>query len=183
MEQRVAATVEKLCQQGVEETAPSNELHAAWLELRMARQTDDKIWSSDWGSEQWSFYGVDQNLPQAFREIFWRPYQRHLICGTAITLGTLKTSFLTRFFGLPENIAFLADRRPASKIHIPSAEEMRPASFLGRRPWARGVGNFLYGIAATSKRSVLVSLQTPPVANALIQAFKNQQSVTNHQVL
>ena len=180
---KVAATLEKLCQQALEEVAPSNELHASWLELRMAPQTDDKIWSSDWRCEQWSFCGVDQNLPRAFREIFWRPYQRHLICGTAITLGTSKTIFLTRFFGLPENIAFLADRRPASQIHIPSAVEMRPASFLGRRPWARGVGNYLYGIAATSNQSVLVSLQTPPVANALIQVFKNQQSVTSHQVL
>lgn len=164
----IAATLEKLCHQAAQEATTPDEIHAYWLEVRTARQSDNETWSI----EQWSFCGLDKNLRQAFRQFFWERYKQHLICGTAITLGALKTMFLTRFFGLPENMVSLMDQRPASQIHIPSSEDIRPASFLGRRPWAHSIGNFLYRLVATPQRSVLVSIQTPAMANALTLAFK-----------
>lgn len=175
----VAASLEKLCYRALQETATPGEIHASWLELRTARQLENESWNI----EQWCFCGLDKDLRQAFQQFFWEPYGQHLICGTAITLGALQTTFLTRFFGLQENMAFLVDPRPASQILIPSSEDLRPSSYLGRRSWTRSVGNFLYHIAASSKRSLLVSIQTPSIANALAQAFKDQQHMTNRQVL
>ena len=175
----IAVTLEKLCDRASHETATPGEIHAHWLELRTARQTENDAWNI----EQWCFCGLDRDLRQAFQHLFWEPYGQHLICGTAIALGALQTTFLTRFFGLKKNMAFLVDPRPASQILIPSSEDLRPSSYLGRRPWTRSVGRFLYQIAASSQRSLMVTIQTPSITHALAQAFKDQQHETHRQVL
>lgn len=173
----LAAALEKVWNQAIYEEPAPGEIYAYWLEIRTSQQPGDETWSI----EQWSFCSLNKNLHQAFRQHFWRPYKQHLFCGTALTLGAFGTTFITRFFGLHENIKLLVDFRPASQIYIPSREDIRPASFLGKRSWARSIGDFLYRVISTKQRSVLVSLQTPNVAHALTRVFKVHP--TGRQVL
>jgi len=174
----VGKAIATFCRQAILKEIPSRNLHAYWLEFRTIRQTEE----ASWGLEQWSICGLSKNLQLEFRQLFWEPYKQHIICGTAISLGILKRTFFTGFFGLP-NIAFFADERAVPQVYIPPLEMMVPASFLGRNRWAKAIGSFLYRIASTDKQSLVVSLQTVPVAHALIEAFLAEQHQLNRQLL
>ncbi len=110
-------------------------------------------------------------------------YERHIICGTAIALGASGTTFFKRFFGLKKDMVFCRDERPPSQIYIPKSEDLRPASFLGRRSWAQSVGALLYKLALSTQQSLVVTLHATPIADALTNAFKVQETHLGHQVL
>jgi len=177
--EEIAGVLEMFCQLDTQEATNPETVHACWLELRTVPPKEDV----DWQIEQWSFCGLSQNLRQAFRERLWQPYRQHILCGTAVELGASGKTFLTRYFGLPEDIPFFADQRPATQMYIPPRHVIHPASYLGRRKWARSIGEFLYHLAQTEYRSLIVSLQAGPVAQALVQALSEVRDLTDRQVL
>jgi RecQ family ATP-dependent DNA helicase len=177
--EEIAGVLEMFCQQETQEAPDLETLHVCWLELRTTHAKGDV----DWQIEQWSFCGLSQNLRQAFRERFWQPYRQHILCGTAIKLGTSGKTFLTRFFGLLEDLPFFTDARSATQVYIPPRHVIQPASYLGRRKWARSIGTFLYHLAQTECQSLVVSLLDSPVARALAQALVEVRDLTGRQVL
>src|SRR5260370_24440026 len=150
----IAQNLKEFYQKASQEANDPGDIHAYWLDLWFAQQSQE-------GSrvvEQWSFCGISQNLQQTFQKLFWEPYRQRIICGSAISLGALGTTFLKRFFGLPEDIAFSSDGRLVSQVYIPLSDDVRSASFLARRSWTESIGAFLYRLALTQRQSMIVAL-------------------------
>lgn len=172
--EEIASRLEQMCQQALQEETIERNLYAYWLEFRAIRQPDGKTL----GVEQWSICGLNENLQQAFGQFFLSGYRQHIICGAAVSLGRgidkPDTTFLTHFFRLPA-MAFVADPRPPSSIYIPPAKDVRPASFLSRRTWAKSAGTFLNRLATNDYQSLVVSLHTLSVADAFIDAFSSRE--------
>ncbi|MGB8345830.1 MAG: exonuclease domain-containing protein [Ktedonobacteraceae bacterium] len=182
--EELAIRLEQLCQQALQEETIAGNIHAYWLELSATHRPDGKAWDV----ERWSICGLKQNLQQAFERFFLSGYKQHIICGAALSLGKRMdkpdTTFLIHFFQLPEMV-FVVDPRPPSSVYIPLRKDVHPASFLSRRTWAKSVGAFLYRLTKEDRHSLVVSLQTPSVANALTDAFSSQEiwHQTQRQVL
>ncbi|HVB25336.1 MAG TPA: RecQ family ATP-dependent DNA helicase [Ktedonobacteraceae bacterium] len=174
--EKIAVTLAHLCNQALQERKlpGDKDIHAYWLEMREARQTGDMSWSVS---------GLSINLQQAFHDIFWKPYTQHIVCGTAISLGGIQATFLTRFFGLPAAMPLHIDQRPSSQVYIPKEKDLRPASFLARKSWTESVGQFLSRLASLKRQSIAVSLQSTPIAHALADAFVTQQGQIGYQIL
>ena len=177
--EEVAGVLKTFCWQETQEAPDPETLHAYWLELRTTHEKGDALWQI----EQWSLCGLNQNLRQMFHERFWQPHRQHILCGTAIELGALGKTFLTRFFGLPEVLPIFTDLRPAMQVYIPTRQVIHPASYLGGRRWARSVGEFLYHLVQREYHSLIVSLQSGPVAQSLTQALTEVRDLTGRQVL
>jgi len=171
--------IETLCHHACQKGTSPEEMHVYWLELHVSREPQSTVLVV----EHWRMYGVKANIAKAFHNFFWKPYQQHIICGSAIALGDSKTTFLIRFFGLPEDIDYQADDRPTSCIYIPSQEIMSPYSFLARSKWAMSISVFLYQIANVDQRSLIISLEATPIANALAEAFRRYQQRLKCQVV
>lgn len=175
----LANMLEDFCRASLEHVTQQGYVHAYWLDLRIAHnQTEPGV-----VLEQWSFRGLSRDIRQAFREFFWQPFHQHILCGTAIALGAAKTEFLQRFFGLPDGVVFLADKRPPFHVHIPTAETIRPSSLLGRKSWAESAGAFIYRLALSSSQSLVVALHSSAIANAMADAFCRHEKQVQHQIV
>ncbi|MDP9315442.1 MAG: DEAD/DEAH box helicase [Chloroflexota bacterium] len=160
----------------VETPSPSPEyIHTQWLELEFG---DDVRRLT-----RWSMHSISVALPQLFSDIFWRPYHRHIVCGSAITLGGVDITFLQRALGLPSGLPVTCDPRPHSEVVLFSPDVIRPSGFLNRRAWAMDSGAVLYSEASTSVSSLALSVNNAPVSSALATAFRSVQQVTGRRVL
>ncbi len=175
----IAQKLKKFCQKASQGANDPGDIHAYWLDLWFAQQSQE-------GSrvvEEWSFCGISQNLQQTFQKLFWEPYRQRIICGSAISLGALKTTFIKRFFGLPEAVVFSADERPVSQVYIPLSDDIRSASFLARISWAESIGAFLYRLGLTQRQSIIIALNESSIAGALAASFEPQRDQIHRQIL
>ena len=175
--QQLANALSRLCSQSSEEARRPDEVRAYWVDL----------WFSEGGTaqtpERWEICGLSRDLRPAFQHHFWHPYGQHVICGAALRLGTLGVTFLERSLGLPPRLPYRKDERPRTQLYVPLPDVIPPASFLHRRSWALQVGSLLCSIARSPTRSLLVTLSTPSIADALAQAFSKAQPAPGRQVL
>ncbi len=153
-------------------------LHAYWLD----------IWFSDKAGqteiERWAICGISEDFGEVFLHTFWQPYKQHILCGTALTVSGGEATFLERCFHLPQGLPLLKDKRPETRVHIPSSERLSPAGFLCRIPWVKQIGMFLYALqAGAQQRSLVVTLHQKVVAEALAEAFSHMEPPLYRQVL
>lgn len=179
--EQLASKLKLWCSKAVYDYPPDGVVRATWLDLwfSVGQETTE--------IERWNFCHLDHNLQRAFQELFWQPFASHLICGTAMTLGNFKETFLVRYFGLKNLLPFLQDERPQTKVLIPtqeSNEEMiGPASFLRRRSWALEVGRFLYRWMTANNQPIMLTLHETSIAHAIADAFQDHHSDIKHQIL
>lgn len=178
-EAEVARIFASLCQQALQGNTQLRHIHAYWLEVQIVHAADGTAWDI----EQWRLCGVSRNIQKAFHGIFWEPFTHHILCGTAISLGGSGTTFLTRFFGLPATLRLFIDQRDISQVYIPPEKEMRPASNLARYSWAQSAGKFLYRLTRVKQQSIVVSLRSTAIAQALAETLRSQQRQTSYQVV
>jgi superfamily II DNA helicase RecQ/superfamily I DNA/RNA helicase/DNA polymerase III epsilon subunit-like protein len=174
---RLAEIIEDLCVESSHDLIPQRHstdaaqgersqkriLHAHWLD----------IWLSDKGTiERWAINGISEDLGKAFTHKFWRPYQQHILCGTALTTDKRGAVFLERSLNLPQGLPLLKDARPMTKVYIPPREVLAPAGFLRRFSWAMQVGALLYTLQAQAQeRTLVITLNHTSIAEALARAF------------
>ncbi|HVB23446.1 MAG TPA: DEAD/DEAH box helicase [Ktedonobacteraceae bacterium] len=159
----------------------SDNLNAYWIDL----------WFSDTGSaekavvEQWSICGVSTHIPETFARIFWNPYTRHILCGSAISTRKNDVTFLQRILGFPKTLPYFRDERPKSRVYIPSEKVISSSGYLRRYTWLTEVGAYLYTLQAQSpERSILVTLNNRSATNAYARALKGvKKSQGDHQVV
>jgi superfamily II DNA helicase RecQ/superfamily I DNA/RNA helicase/tetratricopeptide (TPR) repeat protein len=163
----VADKLESFCQSIFREEMNLGWVQAYWLDLHMECVKN----GSGGALETWSFCGLNCDLRLAFNEMFWQPFRQHILCGTAIKLGAGGTQFLRRYFGISDNVTFVADKRAPFRVYIPTDETIRPSSFLGRRSWAESAGAFLYRLALSRMQSLVVTLSSTSVTQALADTF------------
>ena len=175
---QVSRNIARLCADSQREPSRPQDIHAYWLDLWFAVTANNER-----ALERWAICGVSINMQEAFQQRLWRPFKRHIICGTAITLGSLGASFLLRNFGLPNKVAILKDSREPAKICLPTPQMIPPGNFLHRRSWAMQAGAYLWKLAHSSERSIVVSFNTAAVSSALTIAFQRNRSLLNRQLL
>ncbi len=153
-------------------------LHAYWLD----------IWFTDQAGkteiEQWAICGISEDLGESFLRTFWQPYKQHVLCGTALAVSKRGATFLERCFRLPQDLPLLKDKRPQTRVHVPSSDRLPPAGFLRRVSWVKQVGMFLYALQAqTQQKSLVITLHQKVFAEALTQAFSQMRPTVRRQVL
>jgi RecQ family ATP-dependent DNA helicase len=182
----VAGVIEHLCAETLQDPitkrhqadTPLRVLHAHWLDIWFPDKADKAT------IERWAISGISEDMGKAFIQVFWQPYQQHILCGTALTVNKHGAIFLERTLNLPPGLPLLKDERPSTSIYIPPPDVLPPAGFLRRSSWAREVGAFLYVLQAqTQKRSLLITLNHKATVEALAQAFILTKPPLGRQVL
>jgi tetratricopeptide (TPR) repeat protein len=163
-------------------------VRAYWLDLWFAASDseDQKVLQEpkmEIGVVRWRFCALDSHLQDAFKMLFLQGFKHRIVCGSAITLGSFKDTFVRRFFGLANNFTFAQDSRPPTQLVIPATNSICPSSFLNRGRWAREVGQFLFHWMHTKQQSLVVTLHELSVANALTEAFANHREKLAYNLL
>lgn len=163
-------------QQGAAE--PSH-VHAYWVDLWFGEELNGKR-----PIERWSICGISCDLATQISRRLWGPYQQHLLCGHAVRTGATSTRYLERALGVPSGIPFKADTRSPVKLQIVSPEVIPPVSILNRRKWALAAAALVFQQASAAKQdSIVVTLSTPLIAEALSAALSTVAPSFHRQVL
>jgi RecQ family ATP-dependent DNA helicase len=172
--QNRALQLKQWCDETIQDVSFGTVIQAGWMDLQMSGKQE---------IEKWSIGHISLSMQAVFQQYIMEPYTRHIICGTAIALGTKGTTFLTHYFGLQKTLPLLQDESPHVELFVPDRDIVGSASFLRRRSWAVEVGNFLYQWLVThQEQSIIVALRETSIANALTDAFKKYMENTPHDL-
>ena len=174
---RLATDIRELCTKATLD-AEADSVHAYWLDLWFADTSETKT------VERWALCGLSENVQHSFQRIFWGHYDQHILCGVALTTNNRDAQFLERSLGIPQGLRLRRDKRPRSRVSIPTREMLPTGGFLQRKTWMWRVAKLLFLLQAhKSERSVLIALNHTPISRALACAFREVRPMLERQML
>jgi len=177
MGERFAHTVEDLFQKSSRIPQDQAYTHAFWIDLCFENKgTIPQL-------HGWRICGISADLRELFQRQYWKPYQKHLLAGAALSTGGNNTTFLERCLGIDQKLLYQQDQQPRKRVYLPSPELIPPGGFLKRRTWMVQVGTLLARIMQEKHQKILVSLNNSLAMEAFIQAFQLTGATAGRQLL
>ena len=175
---QVANVLQRYLTRAIQKPTSPEHLHAYWIDLWFAVDSSGVV-----TLQQWEMCGLSQDLREVFQKRCWKPYRKHILAGSALTMGGKNTQFLQRCLGIPNSIPLKQDPRKKKRVYLPRPEVIPPAGLLKRREWIMAVGALLANRIHDKQRAILVTLNNATAVEALISTFRKTKRTAGRQLL